>query len=170
MIELSKDRIEKILHEETVKTEELTTILRSIYTRYMRMYEKYFSDIDALNDDTISELRNYNEETKSLIKYYYLDIPEDVCDGIKEIENKSDANLLGPKWRKFLSDSYAAFKEESDEEYRSEKSLKAAFAKHALAEFYETMNYVFREGFGTASQTAENAMNGLTGLLFGKEK
>ena len=50
MIELSKEKIEKILHEETVKTEELATILRSIYTRYMWMYEKYYSDIDALND------------------------------------------------------------------------------------------------------------------------
>ena len=54
MIELSKERIEKILYEETAKTEQLTTILRSIYTRYLRMYEKYFSDIDALNDNTIS--------------------------------------------------------------------------------------------------------------------
>ena len=35
MIELSKERIAQILHEETVKKEDADTILRSIYTRYM---------------------------------------------------------------------------------------------------------------------------------------
>ena len=170
MIELSKEKIEKILNEETAKTVELKTILRSIYTRYMRMYEKYFSDIDALNNDTISELRNYNEETKSLVRYYYLDIPQDIFEGIKEIETRSVANLLGPKWRKYLSDSYASFKEEHDDEYRSEKSMKAAFAEQALKDFYDTMNYVFREGFGTDSQSAKDFTSGLTGLLFGTGK
>ena len=170
MVELSNERMGQILHEETAKTEELTTILRSIYTRYMRLYEKYFSDIDALNNDTISELRKYNEETKSLVRYYYLDIPQDISEGIKEIESKSVANLLGPKWRKFLSDSYAAFKEENDDEYRNEKSLKEAYAKQAMEEFYETMDDVFREGFGTVSQSAKDFSNGLSGLLFGTEK
>ena len=170
MIELSKERIEKILNEETAKTVELKTLLRSIYTRYMRMYEKYFSDIDALNDNTISELRKYNEETKSLVRYYYLDIPQDVSEEIKEIESRSVANLLGPKWRKYLSDNFAAFKEEHDDEYRSEKSLKEAFAKQAMEEFYDTMDTVFREGFGTDSQSAKEFTNGLTGLLFGAGK
>lgn len=170
MIELSKERIEKILYEETAKTEQLTTILRSIYTRYLRMYEKYFSDIDALNDNTISELRNYNEETKSLIRYYYLDIPQDIFDGIKEIENSSVANLLGPKWRKYLSSSYAAFKEEHSDEYKGEKSFKAAFTEQAMKDFYDAMDYVFREGFGTGSQTTKDTVSGLAGLLFGGEK
>ena len=170
MIELSKERIEKILNEETAKTVELKTLLRSIYTRYMRMYEKYFSDIDALNDNTISELRKYNEETKSLVRYYYLDIPKDIYEGIRQFENKSVANLLGPKWRKYLSDNFAAFKEEHDDEYRSEKSLKEAFAKQALKDFYDAMDYVFREGFGTDSQSAKEFTNGLSGLLFGKGK
>ena len=134
------------------------------------MYEKYFSDIDALNNDTISELRKYNEETKSLVRYYYLDIPQDIFDGIKEIESRSVANLLGPKWRKYLSDNFAAFKEEHDDEYRSEKSMKAAFAEQALKDFYDTMNFVFREGFGTDSQSAKDFSNGLSGLLFGKGK
>ena len=170
MIELSKENIEKILHEETAKTEELTTILRSIYTRYMRMYEKYFSDIDALNDDMISELRNYNDETKSLVRYYYLDIPQDIIEGIKEIEDKSVAKLLGPKWRIYLSDSYAAFKEECDNEYRSEEALKAAFTAKAMTDFYGTMDYIFRAGFGTGSQTVKETLSGLAGLLFGTEK
>ena len=69
-----------------------------------------------------------------------------------------------------LSDSYAAFKEENDDEYRNEKSLKEAFAKQAMEEFYDTMDDVFREGFGTVSQNAKDFSNGLTGLLFGAEK
>ena len=170
MIELSKERIEKILHEETAKKVELTTILRSIYTRYMLMFEKYFSDIDALNDDTISELRKYNEETKSLVRYYYLDIPLDVYEEIKEFENRSAAKLLGPKWRKYLSDSYEAFEEEYNDRYRSEKSMKAAFTKQALKDFYDAMDYVFRESFGTVSQIAKDTVSGLSGLLFGKEE
>ena len=35
MVELSKKRIEEILNEETAKAEELPTILRGVYTRYM---------------------------------------------------------------------------------------------------------------------------------------
>ena len=57
MIELTDKRIEQILHEETASKEELGTILRGIYTRYMCLYERYFADIDALNDDKIAELR-----------------------------------------------------------------------------------------------------------------
>ena len=61
MVELSNERIEQILHQETAKKEELATILRGIYTRYMRLYEKLFADIDALNDEKITELRKYHE-------------------------------------------------------------------------------------------------------------
>ena len=63
MVELSNERMEQILHKETAKKEELTTILRGIYTRYMLLYEKYFADIDALNDDEVTALKNYHEET-----------------------------------------------------------------------------------------------------------
>ena len=31
--------------------------------------------MDALNEDKIAELKKYHEETESLIKYYYMDIP-----------------------------------------------------------------------------------------------
>ena len=51
MVELSNERVDQILHEESQKTEELKTILRGVYIRYMRLYERYFDDIDALNDD-----------------------------------------------------------------------------------------------------------------------
>ena len=57
MVELSNERIEQILHEETKKTEALPTILRGIYSRYMNLYEQYFADIDALNDDQIAEFQ-----------------------------------------------------------------------------------------------------------------
>ena len=57
MLELSNERIEQILNEETTKTVELATLLRSIYTRYMRLFEGYFADIDALNDTKIAQFR-----------------------------------------------------------------------------------------------------------------
>ena len=169
MVELSKERIEQILHEETTKKEELETILRSIYTRYMRLFEKYYSDIDALNDDEIAELRKYHEETRSLVRYYYMDIPLDICMGLKEFENKYSVNLLGPEWHEYLCDSYENFREESRSQNKSEEYLKAEFTKQTLAAFYEAMDYVFREGFGTGSNTAKKIISGITGLLFRKE-
>ena len=45
----------------------------------MRLYEKYFADIDALTDETVAGLKAYHEETRSLVKYYNMDIPQDVC-------------------------------------------------------------------------------------------
>ena len=170
MVELSKVRIGQILHKETTKKEDLETILRSLYTRNMRLNEKYFADIDALNDDEIAELRKYHEETMSLVKYYYMDIPLDICAGIKEFENTYSANLLGPEWHEYLFDSYENFRENSRSKNKGEEYLKAEFAKQALAAFYEAMDYVFREGFGTGSQTAKSVVSGITGLLFGKEK
>ena len=53
----------------------MATLLRSIYTRYMRLFEGYFADIDALNDTKIAQFRKYHEETCSLVRYYYMDIP-----------------------------------------------------------------------------------------------
>lgn len=165
MVELSNERIGQILHEETVKTEELKTILRCIYTRYMRLYEKYFADIDALNNAKIAELRKYHEETGSLIRYYYMDIPQDICEGIKEFENKYSANLLGPEWHDYLFRVYQEFRKGS-----KATDVKAEFSKQALAAFYDAMDYIFREGFGTGSQTVKDVVSGITGLLFGKEK
>ena len=109
MVELSKERIEQILHEETAKKEDPETILRSIYTRYMRLYEQLFADIDALDDDQIAVLRNYHDETRSLVRYYYMDIPLDICKGIEEFENKYTEGLLGKEWQKNLFDRYKAF-------------------------------------------------------------
>ena len=168
MVELSNERIEQILHEETMKKEESETILRSIYTRFMRLYEKYFADIDALNDDEINVLRNYHEETRSLIKYYYMDIPQDICTGIKEFENRYSANLLGTEWHEYLFGSYEEFREKSKIKDKSEECFKAEFARQALSDFYDAMDYIFREGFGTDSQTAKSFVSGITGLLFGK--
>ena len=36
MVELSNERVDQILHEETHKTEELITILRGVYIRFFR--------------------------------------------------------------------------------------------------------------------------------------
>lgn len=169
MLELSVKRIDQILHEETTKTEDLPTILRGIYTRYMRLYEKYFADIDALNDDMIAEFRKYQEETDSLVRYYFLDIPEDVCEQIDEFNEKYNAKLLGPEWHKCLFGLYEDFKKESWTK-KSEEVSKAEFSKQALATFYDAMESVFRSGFGTGSRTAENVVNGIAGLLFGKKE
>ena len=171
MVELSNERIEQILKDETKKTEEPATILRAIYTRYMNLFEHYFADLNALNDDKIDEFRKYHEETKSLIKYYYMDIPEDVCSGIKEFEEKSCDKLLGREWKKDLFDVYNKFKEESNEWDMSDDYYQAEFIKQTMKEFYENMGYIFRSGFGTESESDKKTVSGITGLLFGnKEK
>lgn len=168
VVELSKERIDKILHEETVKTEEPATILRSIYARYMRLYEKYLADIDGLDDAKVAMFRKYHEVTKSLVKYYYMDIPQDTCIGLREFDNDYSANLLGPGWREYLFDKYEEFKGQYRNEGKGEDQLKAEFTKQSLEAFYDAMDYIFREGFGTGSQTAKSVLSGIKGLLFGE--
>ena len=170
MVELSNERIKQMLEEETKKTEDLTTILRAIYTRYMNLYERYFAELDALNDDKIAEYKKYHEETKSLIKYYYMDIPQDVCAGINEFEEKAGDKLLGREWKKTLYDAYTEFREKYKVKDRSDEYYQEAFKKEALKAFYDAMDYVFRSGFGTGSQTVQEVIGGITGLLFGKKE
>ena len=136
----------------------------------MRLYEKYFADIDALNDDKIAELRNYHEETKSLIKYYYLDIPLDICVTLKEFDDEYNEKLLGPDWKKYLFDRYKDFKKNNKSKNKSEETLKAEFSKHTLSGFYDAMDYLFRDSFSTNSETAKDMASGLTELLFGNNK
>ena len=169
MIELSNERIDQILHEETVKKEEPGVILRSIYTRYMRLYEKYLSNIDELNDAEIAEMRDYHEETMSLVKYYYMDIPHDVCKGLREFDDKYVAKQLGPEWQKVLFNKFDNFKGWIGNENKEEERLKEDFKKYSLEEFYDTMDFIFREDFGTESKAAKSVTSGLTGLLFGKK-
>ena len=166
MVELTRKRVEQILNEETVKTEALPTILRGIYSRYMRLFERYFADIDALNDDEIAELRQYHKETQSLVKYYYMDIPHDVCIELREFDKKFCAKLLGPDWHEALYECYEDFRDDSASNDMSEKSLKAEFAEQNLEAFYADMDSIFREAFGTGSQTAEKVFSGLSKLLF----
>ena len=118
MVELRNERIQQMLREETPKTEEVKTILRCVYTRYMRLFEKYFADIDALNDDRIAELKQYFEETGSLVKYYYMDIPQDICEGLSMFDNAYIAELLGPNWHKYIFDSYKNFRGAMEKQYR----------------------------------------------------
>lgn len=170
MVELSHERVEQILHDETPKTTELATILRSIYTRYMRLCEKYFADIDALNDDVIAELKQYHEETKSLVKYYYMDIPHDVCVALNQFDEEYASKLLMADWNSILFEAYDDFRDENKYKYKNEGLLKAEFRKENLAAFYETMGHIFRVGFGTGSKTIEDTFTGLAGLLFGKKE
>ena len=169
MIELSNERIGQILNEETPKKEELPTILRSIYTRYQHLYLEYFKDIDALNDDKIAELKKYHEETKSLVRYYYLDIPQDICMDIKEFENKYCAKLLGSDWHDYILKNYEDFRENSRSRDKSEEHLRAEFTGEALSAFYEVMDYIFREAFGTDSRAAKTLVSGIKDLFFGKD-
>ena len=169
MVELSNERIEQILHEETKKTEALPTILRSIYTRYMNLCERYFADIDALNDDMIAAFRKQHEETRSLIKYYYMDIPQDICLRINEFEEKVSDKLLGPDWKKHLDEIQDEYKAGYKARNKGKEDDKAGFSKAAINAFYESMESIFREGFGTNSETAKNFYDGIAGLLFGKK-
>ncbi len=169
MVTLSRERIEKILHEETVKKEESTTILRAVYSRYRELYEQYFADIDALNDEKIAAFRAYNEETISLVKYYWLDIPHDVSVGIYRFESECGTKLLGRNWHEYLFSAFEDFESENEYEIPS-GSMKAEFSRKALECFYETMSYVFREGFGTGSATVRDIGNGIMGILFGKSQ
>ena len=168
MVELSTGRIDQMLHEDTVKKEDLATILRSIYTRYMHLYEDYFSDIDALNDEKIAEFRKYNEETMSLIKYYYLDIPLDICEDIVDFEKEYGVNLLGPGWHKYVFDAYKEYSEDHDDKKKDE--IMKAFKEHALENFYYSMDSIFRESFGTESKNTESAISVIKGLFFDDDK
>ena len=170
MFELSFERVDQIMHKETPKTEDLPLILRSVYLRYMRLYEKYYADIDALNDDQIAELKKYHKETRNLMKYYYLDIPLDISYALSEYDNEHISKLLGAGWHKTLFDSYRDFKAQHEGEDKSKTRLKEEFTQQKLTDFYEAMDYIFREAFGTGSKTAENTMNGIANLLFGENE
>ena len=134
----------------------------------MRLYEKYFADIDALNDDKIAELRNFREETTSLIKYYYLDIPLDTCAQLKVFDQEYSDKLLGSDWHKYLFDGYKKFRENSTSRNKSKECLKAEFSNQVLSAFYDAMDYIFRDGFGTNSVETKHFIDGLSELLFGK--
>lgn len=171
MVELSNERIEQMLHDETKKTEDVKTILRAIYARYSHLYEHYIADMENLNDDKVAEFAKEHEETKSLIKYYYMDIPQDICGAIKDFEEKVSDKLLGREWKKNVYDLYDEYKSKFWIHDKSEDYYKAEFKKLALQEFYKAMENIFRDGFGTGSQTVKDVLSGISGLLFGsKEK
>jgi len=168
MVQLTNERIDQMLHEETVKKEEQSTILRSIYTRYMRLYEDYFSDIEALNDEKIEEFKKYNEETISLIKYYYLDIPLDICEDLLAFEKEYGIQLLGPNWHKYVFEAYKEYAEDHDELKKAD--IMKTFREHALDNFYSSMDYIFRGSFGTESKASESAVSMIKGLFFDNDK
>ncbi len=169
MIQLKAQVIERMLHQETAQKEDLGTILRCIYTRYMRLYEHYFADIDALNNETVAGMRKYHEETMSLVKYYYMDIPLDICIRLEQFEEKCTDLLLGPAWRVHLHEGYEEFREKHEKSNPGGNNLKDEFRTETMKAFYDAMGYIFREGFGTDSQTARNVLSGITDLLFGKQ-
>ena len=169
MTELSMERIEKILHEETPQDESVTMILRSIYIRYMRLYEKYFATTDTL-DNEIAELRNYHEETRSLIKYYFLDIPLDICDAIEKFDDEYTDKLLGPDWKRYLSALYNEVEKDTFRSYGGRDPLDSDFTKKIMSAFYNSMSGIFRVGFDTGSKTTEKVIGGIKEMFFDKDE
>ena len=170
MLQLSNKRIDQILQEETPKTALLPTVLRAIYYRYMTLFERYFAEMESLNDEKIAELRKYHEETKSLVKYYYMDIPQDVCFDIEEFEEKHTNKILGWGWRGYLDENYQEFVDDHDDDTEiSESGLLAEFKKKNLKAFYDEMEDVFRPGFGTGSRNREGILNELSGMMFNNQ-
>lgn len=170
MVELNNERIDEILHKETVKTEEQATILRAIYTRYMRLYEEYFAAVDTLDDAKIAELRTYHLETRNLVKAYYMDIPEETGTYLQVFDKEYTVKLLGPDWKKYVSESFQEFSSEHKKEAKNEDHLKEMYREEILGAFYDAMNHVFRDGFGTANKTLEKVSKGLLSILFGDDK
>lgn len=165
MIELSKERIDQIVYDETPKTDVLPTILRSIYNRYMHLYENYFADLDSLNDNKIAELRKYHKETKELIKYFYLDIPMDDIIGLDNFDKDYTDKLLGDGWHDYILENYGDFRDLYVNKDKTEKEIKAYFADKALECFYDDMDSIFRDDFGTGSKTTEAIFEGLKSLF-----
>jgi len=165
MIELSKERIDQIVYDETPKTDVLPTILRSIYNRYMHLYENYFTDIDALDDKKIAELKEYHKETKELIKYFYLDIPMDTNLDLDKFDKDYTDKLLGSGWHDYLFENYDDFRDLYVNKDKTDKELRAYFADKALEYFYDDMDSIFRDDFGTGSKTAETIFEGLKSLF-----
>ena len=52
----------------------------------MRLYEDYFADAEALDDEKIAEFRKYHQETRSFWKYYYMDGPEEAGAYLQEYQ------------------------------------------------------------------------------------
>ena len=170
MVELSYERIGEILQKETWKTEGQATILRAIYTRYMLLFERYFADIDALNDEKIAELKQYDEETKSFVKYFYMDIPEEIAEALHYFDREYSAKLLGPDWSKLLTIAYKEFRLDHLDDQWDEARVKDEFKEQNLSDFYDAMDRIFRDGFGTGSRMNEEVTNRFASFLFGTGK
>ena len=170
MVKLDNERVEQILQNETMKTQPLPTILRGIYTRYINLYEDYIAEIDKLTDDKIDAYKRQNAETQSLIKYYYMDIPQDVCYELNKFEENVADELLGREWKRGIYDAFEEFKENNDAWNKSDDYYMAEFKKALRKELYKAMENIFRDGFGTHSETAKNIFTGISNLLFGSSK
>jgi hypothetical protein len=88
---------------------------------------------------------------------------------IKEFENKYCAKLLGSDWHDYILKNFEDFRENSRSRDKSEEHLRAEFTGEALSAFYEVMDYIFREGFGTESRAAKTLVSGIKDLFFGKD-
>ena len=170
MVKLDNERVEQILEKETLKTIPLPMLLRCIYNRYLDLYEDYIAEADKLTDEKIDAFKRRNEETQSLIKYYYMDIPEDICYDLNKFEEKIADELLGREWKRVFYDAFDEFKENHDDWNKSDDWYMAEFKKATRKELYKTLDDIFRDGFGTNSETGKNIFSGISNLLFGSSK
>ena len=69
---------------------------------------------------------------------------------------------------RYISDSFEEFKTENKGKIKPEE-MKAEFQDQNLNAFYLSMDEIFRDDFGTGSETAKKATSWFSGLLFGKE-
>jgi hypothetical protein len=98
-----------------------------------------------------------------------MDIPQDICHEIHEFEEKVSDKLLGRDWKTHLYDIYEEYKAKNKDWNKKEEDYKAEFPKAAIDAFYEAMESIFRDAFGTNSATAKEFIEGVGGLLFGKK-
>ena len=99
-----------------------------------------------------------------------MDIPEETGTYLQVFDKEYTVKLLGPDWKKYVSESFQEFISEHKKEAKNEDHLKEMYREEILGAFYDAMNHVFRDGFGTANKTLEKVSKGLLSILFGDDK
>ena len=167
MVELSPERIEEILHKETVKEEDPKTVMRAVYNRYRCVFEQYIDQIFEMNQSKIDEFNKYHQETNSLIKYYFVDIPMDTCAALAKFEHDVMDYMLGPDWQRVILNGFEEFKRKNKNKYRlaNEETWRKKFKEELLSMFYVSMESAFRVSFESGSKAAEGLMDGLSAIF-----
>ena len=89
----------------------------------------------------------------------------DIHYGLAKFDKDYTDKLLGPDWHDFLFENYEDYKDSHMSEDKTEEEIKAEFEEKALSYFYDDMDYIFRDDFGTGSKTEESLLEGLKNLF-----